>query len=54
MLMTYEDLIEEQERGEEIHEEIHQVHGIEQELPHEYIEEEELNEAHHVEYQVHE
>jgi hypothetical protein len=47
-----EDLIEEQELEEEIHES-HQVHEIE-ELPHELVEEEDFNEAHHVEDQVHE
>jgi hypothetical protein len=39
---------------EVIHGESHQAHEVEQELPHESIEEEDLDEAHHDEGQVHE
>jgi hypothetical protein len=48
------DLIEGKDIEEDIHEEIHQVHEIEQETPHESIEEEDVDEAHHVEKKVHE
>jgi hypothetical protein len=50
-----EDLIEEQELEEVIHEESHQAHEVEQELPHESIDEEDdLNEAHQVENPIQE
>jgi len=47
-------LIEKQNLGEEIHEESHQVHEEEQELPHESVEEKDLRKTHHVEGEVHE
>jgi len=47
-------LIKEKEQEEVILEERHWAHEVEQEIPHESIEEEGLDEAHHVEGQVHE
>jgi hypothetical protein len=47
-------LIEEQELEEVIHEESHQAHEVEKELPHGSVEGEDFDEANHVEEQVHE
>jgi hypothetical protein len=48
-----EDLIKEREPEEVTHEEGHQVHKVEHELLYEPIEEH-FDEAHHVEYPIHE